>query len=103
VIPLSAAAEGDLDDLTTYYAERGRDRAIERLIGSVEAVCARYLAKRGSFLDAPRPYPALADLGFRRTKEDAYWFAFQETAKGPILVGIYHEAADIPGRARAHS
>jgi plasmid stabilization system protein ParE len=96
--PLSAAAQAALEELTDFYAARGRDRAIDKLAACVEAACRRYPAKRNSFYPAPRPYPQLADLGFRWTKEGPYWIAFAETADGPVLVGVFHEAADIPKR-----
>jgi hypothetical protein len=95
---LSAAAEAALDALTKHYAALGRDRATNRLAACVEAACARYESRRGRFLDAPRPYPRLADLGFRGTKEGAYWEAFQETGAGPVVAGIFYETADIPNR-----
>lgn len=98
MIALSAAAEAAMDALTEHYAALGRDRAIDRLIECVETACARYEARRGRFLDAPRPYPKLADLGFRWTKDGSYWVAFQETGAGPVVAGIFYETADIPNR-----
>lgn len=51
-----------------------------------------------AFLNAPRRYPGLAGAGLRWTKDGPYWIAFKETNAGPILTGIFHEAADIPNR-----
>jgi hypothetical protein len=98
VIPLSAAAEAALDGLTAHYTALGRDRAIDRLIESLQTACARFEARRGLFLDAPRPYPSLGDLGFRWTKQGPYWVAFQETDAGPVVAGVFYETADIPNR-----
>jgi hypothetical protein len=105
VIRLSAAADGALNALTLHYnafilhyEALGRDRAIDRLVTSVETACGRYENKRGLFFDTPRPYPGLADLGFRWTKEGSYWIAFEETGTGPGVAGIFHEAADMPNR-----
>ena len=98
MIPLSSAAESALATLTEHYAALGRDRAIDRLVACVEAACARYEQKRGLFYDSPRPYPRLRDLGFRWTKEGAYWIAFAVADAGPVLVAIFHDAADIPNR-----
>lgn len=97
MIPLSASAEAALDALVIYFARLGRDRAIERLLASVRTACDRY-EQQGSTYDAPRPYPALADLGFRWMHEGAYWIAFDTTQDGPLVAGIFHEAADIPNR-----
>ena len=98
MIPLSAAAEAALGALTQHYAALGRDRAIDRLVESVETACARYEAGRGLFFDAPRPYPDLADLGFRWAKQGPYWIAFDDTGKGPVVAGVFYETADIPNR-----
>ena len=98
MIQLSAAAEAALDDLTRHYETLGRDQAIDRLIDAVSTACDRYERKRGLFYDSPRPYPGLADLGLRWTKQGSYWFAFEKTASGPVVAGIFHEAADIPNR-----
>ncbi len=98
MIPLSAAAEAALDDLLRHYEMLGRDRAIDRLAASLETACTRYEHGEGRFFDAPRPYPALSGLGFRWAKEASYWIAFAETGTGPVVAGIFHEAADIPGR-----
>jgi hypothetical protein len=48
-------------------------------------------------LAAPRPYPALARLDFRWVKEGPYWVAYM-TEPSLAIVGVYHEAADIPNR-----
>ena len=98
MIRLSAAAEAQLFALTDHYAERGRDGAIDLLTIRIQAACARYVAGLGLFYAAPRPYPGLAGLGFRWTKEGPYWIAFQTTDTGPVVAGVFHEAADIPNR-----
>lgn len=98
MIPLSPAAERQLDELTRYYAERGRDVAIDNLVSSVERASARYLAKRGPFYDAPRPYPALLRPGWRWAKEGRYWIAFSPAENGSVIRAIFYEAANIPRR-----
>ena len=98
MISLTAAAEAAFTALADHYQSLGRDRAIDRLRVAVEVACARYENGRGLLYDAPRPYPALADLGFRWTKEGSYWIAFERTAVGPVVPGIFHERADIPNR-----
>ena len=98
MIPLSAAAEAAFEALTQHYTALGRDRAIDRLVESLQRACARFEARRGLFFDAPRPYPKLADLGFRWAKEGRYWIAFQVTDGGPVVAGVFYESADIPNR-----
>jgi plasmid stabilization system protein ParE len=98
VIGLTATAEAALDTLASHYAALGRDRAIYRLLTALERACARYETQSGRFFSAPRPYPALASLGFRWTKEGAYWIAFDESVVPPVVAAIFHEAADIQRR-----
>lgn len=62
MIPLSPAAEKQLNALTQYYAERRRDAAIDNLVDCLERASARYLDGRGLFYDAPRPYPTLTSI-----------------------------------------
>ena len=69
MIPLSKAAEAALEALADHYAALGRDRAIDRLVESLEAARERYANDPDDFLAAPRPYPGLADLGFLWTKQ----------------------------------
>ena len=98
MIPFSPRARQQLEELTRHYADRGRDLAIDRLIDSVERASARYLANRGQFFDAPRPYPALLRRGWRWTKEGRYWIAFSSAKDGAIIRAIFYESAEIPGR-----
>ncbi len=98
MIPLSPAAERQLNELTRYYAERERDAAIDNLVDCVERASARYQANRGLFYNAPRPYPSLLRPGWRWTKEGRYWFAFGRTESGAVIRAIFYDEADIPGR-----
>jgi plasmid stabilization system protein ParE len=98
VIRLTSAAEAELASLVSHYARLGRDRAIDRLVDSIEIASARFEHGRGVFYPAPRPYPVLSDLGFSWTKEGPYWIAFEMTADGPVIAAIFHDTADIPNR-----
>jgi len=98
VIPLSPAAEKQLDELTRQYAERGRDTAIDNLADSIERASTRFLAGRALFYDAPRPYPTLLRRGWRWTKKGRYRIACNPAKGGPVIRAIFHEAANIPGR-----
>jgi plasmid stabilization system protein ParE len=98
VIPLSRAAEAAVEALADYYAALGRDRAIDNLIESLGTACERYSSEPDRLLPAPRPYPALADLGFLWTKQGPYWIAFATTNNGPVVAGLFHDTANIPHR-----
>jgi len=88
VIPLSSSAEKQLDELTRYYADLGRDAAIDNLADSLERASTRYLAGRGLFYDTPRPYPTLLRPGWRWTKEGSYWIAFYSVAGGSVIMDL---------------
>jgi hypothetical protein len=49
-------------------------------------------------LSAPRPYLPVARPGRRWIKEGAYWTAYTTTTP-PVISAMFHERADIPGRA----
>ena len=98
MIALSPAAERQLEELTRFYAERGRDLAIDHLVACVERASVRYLAGQGRLYEAPRPYPTLLRAGWRWTKEGRYWIAFSQAESGPVIRAIFYDAADIPSR-----
>lgn len=72
-------------------------QAAANLLASLERASERIVHAPNAGLLAPRPYPALAHFGFRWIKEGPYWVAYM-TESSPIIVGVYHEAADIPNR-----
>lgn len=98
MIPLSRLAKAQLDALTAYYVERGRDEAADRLAERIERASSRIQSGQGLFFDAPRPYPGVARNGWRWTKEGPYWIAFARDARGPVIRAVFHDAADIPRR-----
>lgn len=48
-------------------------------------------------LRAPRPYPELRQAGRAWVQAGRYWFAYS-TTKPPVIVGVFYDAANIPGR-----
>jgi len=98
LIAFSPRAKRQLDELTSHYAEHGRDVAIDRLVESIERASARYLGNRGQFYDAPRPYPTLLRRGWRWTKEGRYWIAFGPAKDGAVIRAIFYETANMPER-----
>ncbi len=98
MIALAPAAERQLEALTRHYAERGRDAAIDRLVDSLERAGARYLAGRGLFYDAPRPYPTMLRPGWRWTKQGRYWIAFSRDEQGVVVRALFYEGANMPDR-----
>ncbi len=48
-------------------------------------------------LPAPRPYPEVARAGRAWIKAGRYWVSYR-TTKPLVILGVFYEAADIPGR-----
>jgi plasmid stabilization system protein ParE len=97
VIALSPRAEAQVDELVAYFERLDRLQAAEKLVAVLERASGRIVRAPNAGLAAPRPYPALARLGFRWVKEGPYWVAYM-TEPSLAIVGVYHEAADIPNR-----
>nr|WP_294527759.1 hypothetical protein [uncultured Rhodopila sp.] len=97
MIPISRRAGAQIRGLIAYFEELGRMQAAANLLAALERASTRILRLPDAGLPAPRPYPDLARLGFRWIKKGPYWIAYM--AEGaPTIVGVYHEAADIPNR-----
>ena len=97
MIRLSPDAEGHLGALSAYYEDRDRPEATTGLLAAVERAVARIERTPEAGLPAPRPYPSLAHAGRRWIKEEPYWIAYS-TTQPPVILGVFHEAADIPNR-----
>jgi plasmid stabilization system protein ParE len=97
VIAVSRRAGAQIRALIAYFEEMERMQAAANLLAVLERASGRIVLAPEAGLPAPRPYPSLARLGFRWVKEGPYWIAYI-TGKSPIIVGVYHEAADIPNR-----
>ena len=97
MISLSPTAEIQLDELLTHFERLNRIRPAENLLAALERASARITRAPNAGLPAPRPYPTHARLGFHWIKEGRYWIAFMNS-DAPVIVGVYHESADIPNR-----
>lgn len=98
MIRLSTEAERQVVELLRHYARLGRLEAGRTLIAAIDQATAKIEREPGQGLAAPRPYPALARPGRAWTKAGRYWIAYS-TGTPPVIVGVFYEAADIPGRA----
>ena len=97
MIFLSPEAETQLEGLLTHFERLNRIKAAENLLAALERASFRISRAPDAGLPAPRPYPTLARLGFRWVKQGRYWVAYMNVPS-PVIVGVYHEAADIPNR-----
>ncbi|MEJ0045150.1 MAG: hypothetical protein WDN04_02670 [Rhodospirillales bacterium] len=97
MIRLGRAAERHVTQLLRHYARLGRPEAGDNLLAALDLAGARIEQNPGGGFVAPRPYPALARPGIAWVKTGSYWFAYGTTPP-LMIVGIFYEKADIPGR-----
>jgi plasmid stabilization system protein ParE len=96
VIALTPEAANQLESLEQFYIENQRPQALRNLAYAVAEASLIILNAPERGAAAPRPYPYLADLGFRWIKRGRYWIAYR--SEGPAIVGIFFETDDIPSR-----
>ena len=84
--------------LFSHYEQLERPEAVAALVKALETAVASIVANPAAGLPAPRPYPELAARNRRWLKTGRYWVAYSLT-QPPIILGVFYDAADIPGRA----
>ncbi len=90
-------AEAQLDALRQYYVDLERLEALLNLEAALDEAEEKIEHTPAAGIPAPRPYPFLALEGRRWLKVGPYWVAYS-TTKPPVIIGIFHERVDIPGR-----
>ncbi len=95
----SAEAAAQVDDLRCHYRTIDRIEAVRNLAAALSEAEARIERDPGAGLPAPRPYPDLAREGRAWTKAGRYRIAYS-TPRPPVILGVFYETADIPGRAQ---
>lgn len=101
MVLITATAQGQVEALERHYAALGRDAAAVRMAEAIAMAAVRIEEGAGPFASAPRPYPDLADLGWRWLRQGRYWVAFDTPGEGRhVITGVFYDAADIPRRAR---
>ena len=98
MIRLGRRAEQQVAQLLRHYARLGRPEARRALLVAVRQASERIEANPGAGLLAPRPYPELAVSGEAWIKSGRYWVVYSLT-EPPVILAVFHDAADIPGRA----
>lgn len=77
--------------------DKDRIEAARNLFRVLDEVEARIAQQPEAGLPAPRPYPELARDGEAWILAERYWIAYS-TTKPPVILGVFYESADIPGR-----
>ncbi|MDE1148501.1 MAG: hypothetical protein PW843_18095 [Azospirillaceae bacterium] len=96
MIHFSAEAEAQLASLQDYFEERLWLQALEKLADAVDEAERFILNEPAKGLPAPRPYPWLTQADVAWIKVHRYWFAYR--AQPPLVLALFDETADIPGR-----
>jgi plasmid stabilization system protein ParE len=97
LIELTPEAERQLAGLRDHYVKLDRPEALANLADALVGAGRRIEQQPGEGQSAPRPYPAVARRGRAWIKAGSYWIAYS-TASPPVIVGVFHESADIPNR-----
>ncbi len=97
MIAYTPRAERQVDDLLRHYEGRGRLEAVRALLAALDAAEQSIEKKPNAGLSAPRPYPRLSREGRAWVKAGRYWIAYS-TTHPPVIVAVFYERADIPGR-----
>jgi plasmid stabilization system protein ParE len=97
LIVLSPEARQHVRALRVYYEERDRPEATRALRNALTTAWEKIITSPAAGLAAPRPYPQLARPGTAWIKSGRYWVAYR-TEPVPVIVAVYFETANIPGR-----
>ena len=84
-------------ELLQHSARLARPGAGRNLIAALDQAAAQIERSPGAGLQAPRPYPFLAQLGRLWIKAGRYWIAYSITDP-PVILARFHDAANIPER-----
>ncbi len=94
---LTRRAQIQAQALLTHYRRLERAEAIENFAAAIRAAQA-VIPTLQRHRAAPTPYPDVARPGTGWIRQGRYWFAYG-TRHPRVIRAIYHDAADIPGRA----
>ena len=92
----TARAERQVTALRDHYEELGRTTATRALFAALDDA-ERRIDSGDAGMSAPRPYPRLVRPGRAWIKAGRYWISYSTTTP-PVIVGVYFETANIPGR-----
>jgi hypothetical protein len=83
--------------LRHHYENLDRPEAVRGLTAALDEAERRIESNPAAGLAAPRPYPQLARPGVAWIKAGRYWVSYTTTPP-PVIVGVFYETANIPGR-----
>jgi plasmid stabilization system protein ParE len=90
-------AERQVEELRQHYHTLERPAAIRSPFNALDEAARKIERNPAAGLVTPRPYPGIARPGRAWIKAGRYWVAFS-TTRPPVIVGVFHDTADIPNR-----
>lgn len=96
MIGLTARAERQFRELRQHYEDLVRPEATRGLIAALEEASRKIEKNPAAGVAAPRPCPHLARPDRLWIKAGRYWISYEPTT--PVIVGVFYETANIPGR-----
>jgi plasmid stabilization system protein ParE len=97
LITLSRRAETQVNTLIEHCERLDRLNAARNLLAAIEAARDTIVKSSEAGLPAPRPYAQLRKSGRLWVHVRSYWICYMQAAP-TVIVEIFHESADIPGR-----
>lgn len=97
MIAYSPRAIRQIDALILHYEERQRREAVRAFRAALDQGERKIESNPAAGLAAPRPYPRLARPGRAWVRAGRYWVAYN-TTQPPVIVAVFYESANIPGR-----
>ena len=97
MIRFTAKALRQISALRQHYEKLARPEAVRTLIAAVQGAAEQIEADPAAGLAAPRPYPELARPRRAWAQAGRYWVLYR-TTRPPVIIAVFHDTANIPGR-----
>jgi len=100
MVRVGSTAQRQIDALVEYYLHLERPAAVANLRTAIEQAIERVERGNARSRSFPSVYRELVPLGMSWIKQHVYWFGYGTASDGvTTIANVFHERADIPGRA----
>lgn len=91
-------ASDQTTSLLEHYLRKDYEQAYENLLDAIAEATVAIETNPAGGATHPRPYPGIADWGFRWIKVHRYWFGWSMARGYPVLTNVFFDTALIAGR-----